>query len=399
MDIYLDNHATTRVDPVVLEKMLPYFSDQFANAASRTHYLGANAARVVNESREKIAALINARAPEEIVFLSGATEANNLAVIGTARRYHEMTGKNEIIISEIEHPSVLDPANYLSTQGFNVKYARVKQNGLLDMDHFKSLISKRTILFSCMMVNNEIGVLQDIDHISQVCSENNIILHTDCAQAFGKVPIDVRKQGIDIMTATAHKIYGPKGIGFMYVKSFKPRVKVQPIIYGGGHENGLRSGTLNVPGIVGLAAAAELACRNMENESSKIRRLRDLLLNGIRERLDHIYVNGDMSRRVAGNLNISFEFIEGEALLTYLNEKGICVTSGAACSSMKKDPSHVLKALGVPEHLIHSSIRFGIGRFNTEKEIRYTVDTVIEAVNKLRELSPLYDDFNSGTGH
>lgn len=392
MRVYLDNHATTPVDPRVVEAMMPFFTSDFGNASSITHAWGIKAKKVVQNSRELVASFINATSPEEIIFLSGATEANNLALIGAARYYKKSTGRDEIIISNIEHSSVHDTAKFLASEGFKVRMVKVDKDGIVNPDDVAQLISAKTLLVSIMYVNNEIGVIQDIDRIGRICREKDVIFHTDCAQAIGRLPIDVEKSCIDMLTATSHKIYGPKGIGFLYLRQFNPRRRVEPLIYGGGQENGLRSGTLNVMGIVGLAKACELAKDEMHGETQRIARLRDKLQHGLTSNLDNVYVNGSQEKRIANNLNVSFEFIEGEALITYLNEHGIAVTAGSACSSMKRNPSRVLSALGLREDLMHSAIRFGIGRFNTEQEIDYTISALTDCVKKLRDLSPLYEE-------
>ncbi|MBI4244133.1 MAG: cysteine desulfurase [Planctomycetes bacterium] len=398
MKIYLDNHATTQVDPVVLEAMRPFYTDDFGNAASRTHFYGWSAADAVKKARSKLADSINARGPDEIIFLSGATEANNLAIIGTCRYQRKKSGKNELIVSNIEHSSVLDVAEYLESDGFIIKTLNVDRDGLVRASDLKEMVGDKTVLVSCMLVNNEIGVIQDVETIGKICRDQGVIFHSDCAQAFGKTRIDVQKMHIDLLTATAHKIYGPKGIGILYQRQFKPRCKLEPLIYGGGHEGGMRSGTLNVPAIVGFAKAAEIAIKCIDKDERNVGALRDKLLLGIKKNLDYVYLNGSQTSRIYNNLNIAFEYIEGEALLTFLNERGIAVTSGSACSSLKKEPSHVLKALGVRDDLIHSSVRFGLGRFNNNSEIEYAIKVIVEAVMKLRKLSPLYEESESKRG-
>lgn len=384
--IYLDNNATTPVDPRVLEAMLPYFTEKFGNAASIHHSFGWEAQDAVEEARVKVASLIGAKA-DEIIFTSGATESNNLAIKGIAFSYQEK-GRH-IITCKTEHKAVLDPCKWLESKGFEVTYLPVDRYGLLDPDDLKAAIRRDTILVTIMTVNNETGVIHPIDQIAAVCKEKGVIFHTDATQAYGKLPIDVEELKIDLLSFSAHKIYGPKGIGGLYVRKQSPRIRCEPIIHGGGHERGMRSGTLNVPGIVGLGKAAEIAKECMHQESERIKGLRDMLYQGLINNLEGVYLNGHPERRIYNTVNLSFKWVEGEALMLSIGE--IAVSSGSACTSASLEPSHVLKAMNVPEELAHNSIRFSLGRFNTEEQIKYTIERVTEAVQKLRELSPLPD--------
>ncbi len=386
LPIYLDNHATTPVDPRVLEEMLPYFTDRFGNAASRNHAFGWAAEEAVELARERIANLIGATA-KEIVFTSGATESDNLAIKGVAEMYREKG--NHIITVVTEHKAVLDTCKRLEKYGYRVTYLPVQKDGLISLDDVKAAMDDKTILVTIMAANNEIGVLQPIEEIGKICRERGVLFHTDAVHAVGKVPIDVNKQNIDLASISGHKIYGPKGVGALYVRRRNPRVQVSPIIDGGGHERGMRSGTLNVPGIVGLGKACALASEEMLQESCRLAGLRNRLKDKIMGRLDEVYINGSIEHRLPGNLNISFAYVEGESLLMGIND--VAVSSGSACTSATLEPSYVLKALGTGDELAHSSIRFGIGRFNTEAEIDYVADRVCETVERLRELSPLYE--------
>ena len=386
LPIYLDNHATTPVDPRVLEEMLPYFTDKFGNAASRNHAFGWAAEEAVELARERIAKLIGAT-PKEIVFTSGATESDNLAIKGVAEMYREKG--NHIITAVTEHKAVLDTCKRLEKYGYRVTYLPVQKDGLVNLDDLKAAIDDKTILVTIMAANNEIGVLQPIEEIGKICRDRGVLFHTDAVQAVGKVPLDVNKQNIDMASISGHKIYGPKGVGALYVRRRNPRVQLSPIIDGGGHERGMRSGTLNVPGIVGLGKACAIASEEMPQESCHLAGLRNRLKDKIMSRLDEVYVNGSMEHRLPGNLNISFAYVEGESLLMGIND--IAVSSGSACTSATLEPSYVLKALGTGDELAHSSIRFGIGRFNTEAEIDYVADRVCETVERLRQLSPLYE--------
>ena len=391
LPIYMDNHATTPMDPRVLEAMLPYFMEKFGNAASRNHPFGWTAEEAVEHAREQIAKLVGATA-KEIIFTSGATESDNLAIKGVAEMYREKG--NHIITAVTEHKAVLDTCKRLEKYGYRVTYLPVQKDGLIDLEELKRAIDDKTILVTIMAANNEIGVLQPWAEIGKICHERGVLFHTDATQAVGKVPVDVNKQNIDLMSISAHKMYGPKGVGALYVRRKNPRVQISAIIDGGGHERGMRSGTLNVPGIVGLGKAAELAREEMAQESARLAGLRDRLKDRILSRLDEVYINGSMEHRLPANLNISFAYVEGESLLMGIND--VAVSSGSACTSATLEPSYVLKALGTGDDLAHSSIRFGIGRFNTEAEIDYVADRVSETVERLRELSPLYEMAKEG---
>jgi cysteine desulfurase len=391
LPIYMDNHATTPMDPRVLEAMLPYFMEKFGNAASRNHPFGWAAEEAVEHAREQVAKLIGATA-KEIIFTSGATESDNLAIKGVAEMYREKG--NHIITAVTEHKAVLDTCKRLEKYGYRVTYMPVQKNGLIDLEELKKAIDDKTILVTIMAANNEIGVLQPWAEIGKICHERGVLFHTDGVQAIGKVPIDVNKDNIDLMSITAHKIYGPKGVGALYVRRKNPRVQISPIIDGGGHERGMRSGTLNVAGIVGLGKACEIAREEMDKEGKRLAGLRDRLKERIMNRLDETYINGSMEHRLPGNLNISFAYVEGESLLMGIND--VAVSSGSACTSATLEPSYVLKALGTGDDLAHSSIRFGIGRFNTEAEVDYVADRVCETVERLRELSPLYEMAKEG---
>jgi cysteine desulfurase len=391
LPIYMDNHATTPMDPRVLEAMLPYFMEKFGNAASRNHPFGWTAEEAVEQAREQIAKLIGATA-KEIIFTSGATESDNLAIKGVAEMYREKG--NHIITAVTEHKAVLDTCKRLEKNGYRVTYLPVQKDGLVDLEDLKRAIDDKTILVTIMAANNEIGVLQPWREIGKICRERGVLFHTDGVQAVGKVPIDVNKDNIDLMSITAHKIYGPKGVGALYVRRKNPRVQISAIIDGGGHERGMRSGTLNVPGIVGLGKACAIAKEEMAQEGAHLAALRDRLRERIMGRLDEVYINGSMEHRLPGNLNISFAYVEGESLLMGIND--VAVSSGSACTSATLEPSYVLKALGTGDDLAHSSIRFGIGRFNTEAEVDYVADRVCETVERLRELSPLYEMAKEG---
>ncbi|MCH7765404.1 MAG: IscS subfamily cysteine desulfurase [Acidobacteria bacterium] len=391
LPVYMDNHATTPVDPRVLEAMLPYFTNQFGNAASRNHSFGWQAEQGVDTAREQVAALINAT-PKEIIFTSGATESDNLAIKGVAEMYREKG--NHIITAVTEHKAVLDTCKRLEKHGCQVTYLPVSKEGLIDLDELRATITDKTVLITIMYANNEIGVLQPIEEIGKIAKEKKVLFHTDAVQAAGKVPFDVQKMNVDLASISAHKMYGPKGVGALYVRRRNPRVQLSAIIDGGGHERGMRSGTLNVPGIVGFGAACEVAQKEMPAEMERLRGLRDRLHQGITSRLDEIYPNGSMEHRLPHNLNVSFAYVEGESLLMGIND--IAVSSGSACTSASLEPSYVLKALGVGEDLAHTSIRFGLGRFNTEEEVDYVVDRLAETVSRLRELSPLYEMAKEG---
>ncbi|MCB1954364.1 MAG: IscS subfamily cysteine desulfurase [Rhodocyclaceae bacterium] len=387
--IYLDYSATTPVDPRVAEKMIPYLVEHFGNPASRSHAYGWEAERAVEEAREHVAALVNAD-PKEIIWTSGATESDNLAIKGAAQFYK---GKGKHIITvKTEHKAVLDPCRELERQGFEVTYLDVQENGLVDMAVLKDAIRADTILVSIMFVNNEVGVIQPIEAIGELCREKGIVFHVDAAQATGKVAIDLAKLKVDLMSFSAHKSYGPKGIGALYVRR-KPRVRLEAQMHGGGHERGLRSGTLATHQIVGMGEAYRIAREEMDEENTRIRMLRDKLVKGLSE-IDATYVNGDMDARVPHNLNISFAYVEGESLIMAI--KDVAVSSGSACTSASLEPSYVLRALGRDDELAHSSIRFTIGRFTTEEEIDYTVDLLHRKIGKLRELSPLWEMVQEG---
>jgi cysteine desulfurase len=381
LPIYLDNHATTSVDPRVLEEMLPYFSEQFGNAASRNHSFGWTAEEAIKRARGRVASLLGASS-DEIVFTSGATESDNLAIKGVAEAYR---GKgNHIITATTEHKAVLDSCHHLEQSGFRVTYLPVQTDGLIDLAALESALDKEAILVTIMAANNETGTLQPIADIGQLCRERGVLFHTDVAQAAGKIPLNVNEQNIDLLSMSAHKLYGPKGVGCLYVRS---GVRLSPLIDGGGHERGMRSGTLNVPGIVGLGKACEICQQEMTQESARTAALRDRLRDKLLASLDGVAINGSFERRLPGNLNVSFAGIEGQELLTALD--GIAVSSGAACTSAHIEPSYVLKALGLSDESAQASLRFGIGRFNTEVEIDYVADRVIEAVSQIRDLSSL----------
>jgi cysteine desulfurase len=391
LPIYMDNHATTRVDPRVLDAMLPYFSDTFGNAASRNHEFGWVAEQAVEQGREQIAKLIGATS-KEIVFTSGATESDNLAIKGVAEMYREKG--DHIITQATEHKAVLDTGKRLEKHGFRVTYLPVQKDGRIDLDDLKRSITDKTILVSIMHANNEVGVLQPIREIGQLCHERGVLFHTDSVQSVGKVPFNVIEDCVDLASISAHKIYGPKGVGALYVRRKNPRVQLVAQIDGGGHERGMRSGTLNVTGIVGLGKACEIAMHEMTEEGARLAQLRDRLKQQILSNLDEVYVNGSIEHRVPGNLNLSFAYVEGESLLMGIND--VAVSSGSACTSATLEPSYVLKALGIGDELAHSSIRFGIGRFNTLAEVDYVAKRVVETVKRLRELSPLYDMAKEG---
>jgi cysteine desulfurase len=389
--IYFDNHATTPMDPRVLEAMLPYFTEKFGNAASRNHAFGWEAEKAVDNARKQIADLIGANS-KEIVFTSGATESNNLALKGVAEMYAEKG--NHIITPATEHKAVLDTCKKLEKHGYRVTYLPLKQDGLVDLDQLRDAITDKTILVSVMYANNEIGVLQPVSEIGKICHERGVLFHSDAVQAFGKVPVNVIKDNIDLMSITGHKIYGPKGIGALYVRRRNPRVQLTAQMDGGGHERGMRSGTLNTPSIVGFGEAAAIAQREMPEESKRLAYLRDKLKNKLLTELDEVFINGSLEHRLPNNINMSFAYVEGESLLMGIND--IAVSSGSACTSATLEPSYVLKALGVGDDLAHTSIRFGLGRFNTEEEVDYVAGRVTEVVRKLRELSPLYEMAKEG---
>ena len=384
LPIYLDNHATTQVDPRVLEAMLPYFSEKFGNAASRSHQFGWEAEQAVEAAREQIAKLIGASA-KEITFTSGATESDNLAIKGVAEACRDKG--SHIITVATEHKAVLDSCKHLEKQGYRVTYLSVSSDGLLSLEDLKAVFTNKTILITAMYANNEVGVLQPIAEIGKLCRERGVLFHCDAVQAIGKVPVDVNRDGIDLMSITAHKLYGPKGAGALYLRSKNPRVQAAAQIDGGGHEHGMRSGTLNVPGIVGLGKACELAMQEMPEESRRIAALRDRLEHQLEENLEDVHINGSMEHRLPGNLSIRFDGVDSESLLMGIND--IAVSTGAACTAAKIEPSYVLKAIGLTDDQANSTLRFGIGRFNTEAEIDYAAERVIDTVKKLRELSSL----------
>lgn len=384
--IYMDNHATTPVDPGVLEAMLPYFSDRFGNAASRNHSFGWEAEAAVDEARQQIARLIHASSPKEIVFTSGATESDNLAIKGVADAYKE--NGNHIITCVTEHKAVLDCCKTLERRGYRVTYLPVDSFGLVSPEQVRAAITDKTILISIMAANNEIGTLHPIREIGQIAKERGVLFHTDAVQAVGRVPVDVEAMGVDLLSLTAHKMYGPKGVGALYVCSKRPKVRLTPLFDGGGHEGGVRAGTLNVAGIVGLGKACEIAEAEMPEEARRLAELRERLKDGILRELDQVHINGHPTERLPGNMNLSFAFVEGESLLMGLKE--IAVSSGSACTSATLEPSHVLRAIGMAEDLAHTAIRFGLGRFNTVEEVDYTIRRVAEEVRRLRSLSPLY---------
>ncbi|MFZ2061825.1 MAG: IscS subfamily cysteine desulfurase [Candidatus Binatus sp.] len=390
--VYMDNHATTRVDSRVLDAMLPYFTEKFGNAASRNHSFGWEAEEAVSRAREQVAALIGAKS-KEIIFTSGATESDNLAIKGVVDFYKDKG--NHIISCVTEHKAVLDSCRALERAGkATVTYLPVDKYGMVDPDAVRNAITDRTVLVTIMWANNEIGTLHPIAEIGKIAKEKGIVFHTDAVQAIGKVPVDFEKAGVDLASITAHKIYGPKGIGALYVRSKGPRVRISPQMDGGGHERGMRSGTLNVPGIVGLGAACEIAGKEMPDEAQRLIQLRSQLQAGLFERLDEIYVNGHPTERLPGNLNVSFAYVEGESLLMGIND--IAVSSGSACTSATLEPSYVIRALGIDDELAHSSIRFGLGRFNTLEEVDYVTDRVSKEVKRLREMSPLYEMAKEG---
>jgi cysteine desulfurase len=391
LPVYLDNHATTPADPEVVKAMLPFFTEVFGNAASRNHEYGWTAEAAVEKARAQVAALIGA-SDKEIVFTSGATESDNVALIGVAEMYAEKG--NHIITSTIEHKAILDTCHALERKGVQVTYLVPDKFGMISADQVATAITPKTILVSIMAANNEIGTVNPLAEIAKVCKAKGVLLHTDAAQAVGKIPMDVEKMGIDLMSFTAHKMYGPKGIGAIYVRRKNPRVRLAPILHGGGHERGMRSGTLNVPGIVGFGKAAEIAMKNLPVEMERINGLRDRLWKGIQDQLDEVYLNGHPEHHLPGNLNVSFAFVEGESLMMGMKE--LAVSSGSACTSASLEPSYVLKNIGVGEDLAHTSIRFGLGRFTTEEEIDFALAKVVKTVKKLRDLSPLYEMVKEG---
>jgi cysteine desulfurase len=391
--IYMDNQATTPMDPRVLEAMLPYFTDKFGNAASRNHPFGWAAEEAVDTAREQIAKLIGAKG-KEIIFTSGATESDNLAIKGVVEFYKDKG--THVITCVTEHKAVLDTCKALERSGkAQVTYLGVDQYGMVDPEAVRQAISDKTILISLMYANNEIGTLHPIREIGKLAKEKGILFHCDATQGVGKVPLNVDSDGIDLLSMTAHKIYGPKGCGALYVRAKGPRVRLTPLIDGGGHERGMRSGTLNVPGIVGFGKACELCGQELESEAARLIALRTRLYEGLSSKLEEVYLNGHPTQRLPGNLNVSFSYVEGESFLMGVNHD-IALSSGSACTSATLEPSYVLKALGVGEELAHTSIRFGLGRFNTAEEVDYVIGRVVEVVERLRELSPLYEMAKEG---
>ena len=391
LPIYMDNHSTTQCDPRVVDAMLPYFTEKFGNSASRNHSFGWEGEEGVDYARKQIAKLINADA-KEIVFTSGATESDNLALKGVVEMYKEKG--DHIITSSTEHRAILDAAKSLEKRGAKVTYLPVDKFGMVNPEDIRNAITDKTILISVMLANNEIGTINPVKEIGKIAKEKGVLFHCDATQGVGKIPVDVQDMGIDLMSFTSHKIYGPKGVGALYVRRKAPRVRLVPMIDGGGHERGMRSGTLPVSSIVGFGKAVELCAQEMAEETIRTKVLRDRLHEGIASALEEAYLNGHPTERLPGNLNISFAYVEGEALL--MGVKEIALSSGSACTSATLEPSYVLRALGVGSDLAHSSIRFGIGRFTTAEEVEYTIDRMVKAVNHLREMSPLYEMAKEG---
>ena len=391
LPIYMDYHATTPCDPRVVEAMLPYFTEHFGNAASRNHPFGWEAEEAVEKARKQIADLIGA-SPKEIVFTSGATESDNLAIKGVAEMYREKG--NHIITAVTEHKAIIDTCKHLEKDGYRVTYLPVQKDGRINLDELKAAIGDKTILITIMAANNEIGVLQPIAEIGKICHERGVIFHTDAVQIVGKVPFNVNDLGVHMASLSAHKMYGPKGVGALYVRRRNPRVLLAEQISGGGHERGMRSGTLNVPGIVGFGKAAELCRLEMAADTERLSQLRNRLNEKLHKNLDEIYINGSVEHRLPHNLNISFAYVEGESLLMGIND--VAVSSGSACTSASLEPSYVLKALGAGDDLAHSSIRFGLGRWTTEEEVDYVVEKLTSVVRRLREMSPLYEMVKEG---
>ncbi len=391
LPIYMDNHSTTACDPRVVDAMLPFFTETFGNAASRNHSFGWEAEEAVDQARRRIAKLIHADA-KEIVFTSGATESDNLALKGVVEMYKEKG--DHVITSSTEHRAVIDAAKSLEKKGVRVTSLHVDKTGMINPDDVRAAITDKTILISIMLANNEIGTIHPIQEIGKIAKEKGVLFHCDATQGVGKIPVNVSDMGVDLMSFTSHKLYGPKGIGALYVRRKAPRVRLVPMIDGGGHERGMRSGTLPVPLIAGFGKAVELCEREMPTESVRIQGLRDRLQAGMTDALEAVYLNGHPTERLPGNLNLSFAYVEGEALL--MGVKEIALSSGSACTSATLEPSYVLRALGVGSDLAHSSIRFGLGRFSTPEEVEYTIDRMIKAVNHLREMSPLYEMAKEG---
>ena len=392
LPIFMDYHSTTPVDPRVLEEMIPYFTQKFGNAASRSHAFGWAAEEAVDYARERVAKLVGAQSEKEIVFTSGATESNNVAIKGVAEFYKDKG--DHIITTVIEHKAVLDTCKRLEKEGFRVTYLPVGKDGLVDPAAVEAAITDKTILVSVMLANNEIGTVQPLEAIGKITRAKGVLLHSDAVQGVGKVDFDVQKMNVDLASITAHKMYGPKGVGALYVRRSKPRVRIVAQMDGGGHERGMRSGTLNVPSIVGFGKAAEIMHLEGKAEGVKLLALRERLRMKLQSKLEETFVNGSMEHRLPGNLNISFAFVEGEAMMMAI--KDVAVSSGSACTSASLEPSYVLRALGVGDELAHSSIRFGLGRFNTEEEVDYVAELVIGKVNHLRDMSPLYEMHKEG---
>jgi cysteine desulfurase len=391
LPIYLDNNATTPIDPRVLEAMMPYLTDVFGNAASRTHAFGHAAAAAVDTGREQVAKLLNADV-KEIIWTSGATESDNLAIKGAALAYR---GKGDHIITQVtEHKAVLDTCKWLERQGFRVTYLPVDRTGRIDMGQLEAAVTGKTILVTIMLANNEIGTIQPIEEIGQLCANRGILFHCDATQAVGKVPIDVQKQNIHLLSMSGHKLYGPKGVGVLYVRMKDPRVKVEPIIHGGGHERGFRSGTLNVPGIVGIGKACEISGLEMASEASRLTTIREKFWSSLCSRTDEVYRNGHAEHCLPNTINVSFAYVEGESIM--LNIPEIAVSSGSACTSATLEPSYVLTACGVTDETAHGSLRFSMGRFTTAEQMEYAADRLVETIQRLREMSPLYEMAKEG---
>lgn len=391
LPIYMDNNSTTRTDPRVVEAMIPFFTEKYGNSASRNHSYGWDAEEAVDSAREQVASIINASS-KEIIFTSGATEANNLAIKGVASMYSKKG--NHFISTITEHKAVIDPLKRIERDGCKVTFLNVDKNGMISLEELENSITDETVLVSLMAGNNEIGTLHPLKEIGKICKAKAVLFHTDATQAVGKVPVDVDEMGIDLLSLSGHKMYGPKGIGALYVRRKDPRVRLDAMMDGGGHERGMRSGTLPVPMIVGLGMAAEIARKEMSVESQRLLHLRNRLHTGITSKLEDVYLNGHPDLRLPGNLNLSFAFVEGEGLM--MGIKDIAVSSGSACTSASLEPSYVLKALGLGDELAHSSIRFGLGRFTTEEEIDFVIQDVVRAVNHLRDMSPLYEMHRQG---
>ncbi len=389
--IYLDYSATTPVDPRVVDAMLPYFSEVFGNAASRNHSYGWQAEVAVEKARQQVADLIGASA-KEIIFTSGSTESNNIALLGIAEMHKEKG--NHIITCLIEHKAVLDPAYYLESQGYKVTFLEVDKHGMISLEDLKNSITDQTILISLMSANNEIGVLNPVKEIGEIAHEKGIFFHTDATQAVGKIPIDVVDLNIDLLSLSGHKIYGPKGVGALYVRRRNPRVRLAPVVHGGGHERGMRSGTLNVAGIVGLGEACSICQQELLSEMKRLKELRDRLHQGLTEHIDYLVLNGHTEKRLPGLLNVSFSYIEGESLMMGIED--IAVSSGSACTSASLEPSYVLRALGVGDESAHSSIRFSLGRFTTKQEIDIVIEKMVSVALRLRDMSPLYEMVKEG---